>query len=95
MPPKAPFPECVYIASLANPLPCAQDVESVLEASKEVRHGPKLKKVMEVILLMGNYMNSSNKTAGPVHGFKVDFLAKVCTCGSTAEHGDAFSLICP
>jgi hypothetical protein len=54
-----------------------QDVESVLEASKEVRHGPKLKKVMEVILLMGNYMNSSNKNAGPVHGFKIDFLAKV------------------
>jgi hypothetical protein len=56
----------------------SQDVKSVLEASKEVRHSPKLKKVMEVILLMGNYMNSSNKNAGPVHGFKIDFLAKAC-----------------
>jgi hypothetical protein len=33
--------------------------------------------MLELILTVGNYMNSSAKTYEPVHGFDISFLPKV------------------
>jgi len=33
--------------------------------------------MLELILTVGNYMNSSAKTYEPIHGFDISFLPKV------------------
>ena len=33
--------------------------------------------MLELILTVGNYMNSSAKTYEPIHGFDISFLSKV------------------
>jgi hypothetical protein len=49
----------------------------VRTACDHVRHSIQFKKMLELILTVGNYMNSSAKTYEPVHGFDISFLPKV------------------
>ncbi|CAF3654784.1 unnamed protein product [Rotaria sp. Silwood1] len=46
-------------------------------ACDHVRHSIKFKKMLELILTVGNYMNSSAKSYEPVHGFDISFLPKL------------------
>ncbi|XP_063932509.1 protein diaphanous homolog 3-like [Zophobas morio] len=54
-----------------------RDAKCLLDASLEVRNSKKFSSLLEIILLLGNYMNSSIKSVGPVHGFKLEFLTKL------------------
>eukprot|EP00795_Rhopilema_esculentum_P009182 gene9182-16855_t len=56
---------------LRNVLP---RIEAVLKASLSIASSVKLKRIFEVILLFGNYMNGSRR--GQVEGFKLDSLTK-------------------
>ncbi|CAF2133808.1 unnamed protein product [Rotaria magnacalcarata] len=49
----------------------------VRNACNHVRHSMRFKKMLELILTIGNYMNSSAKTYEPVHGFDISFLPKL------------------
>ncbi|CAF2135278.1 unnamed protein product [Rotaria magnacalcarata] len=49
----------------------------VRSACDHVRHSMKFKKMLELILTIGNYMNSSAKSYEPVHGFDISFLPKL------------------
>ena len=44
----------------------------VTSASRSLKSNTKIKKVLEIILAFGNYMNSSKK--GPCYGFKLSSL---------------------
>ncbi|XP_065065568.1 formin-like protein 1 isoform X2 [Rhopilema esculentum] len=57
---------------LRNVLP---RIEAVLKASLSIASSVKLKRIFEVILLFGNYMNGSRR--GQVEGFKLDSLTKL------------------
>eukprot|EP00124_Ichthyophonus_hoferi_P003986 Ihof_evm1s391 gene=Ihof_evmTU1s391 len=61
------------IADLQN------DIQSVRLASEELKTSEKLGQILELILLVGNYMNSSLKNVAPVYGFKMNFLNKLST----------------
>ena len=50
-------------------------------ASKSLRASTKLKKVLELILAFGNYMNSTKK--GPCYGFKLQSLDSLTITKST------------
>ncbi|KJE91529.1 DAAM1 protein [Capsaspora owczarzaki ATCC 30864] len=50
-------------------------VDAVLLASKEVRSSPQLRKVLEILLAFGNYMNRGAR--GNAYGFKLSSLSKV------------------
>jgi hypothetical protein len=50
----------------------------VRNACDHIRHSIRFKKMLELILTVGNYMNSSAKTYEPIHGFDISFLPKVC-----------------
>ncbi len=47
-------------------------VDTVSVASKSLRNSKKMKRVLELILALGNYMNSTKK--GPCYGFKLESL---------------------
>ncbi|CAK9292897.1 unnamed protein product [Gordionus sp. m RMFG-2023] len=47
-------------------------IHSLIVASKSIRNSEKLKKIFEIILAFGNYLNSSRK--GGVYGFKIQSL---------------------
>ncbi|CAF3926013.1 unnamed protein product, partial [Adineta steineri] len=49
----------------------------VRTACDHVRHSLRFKKMLELILTIGNYMNSSAKSYEPVHGFDISFLPKL------------------
>lgn len=54
-----------------------QSFESVLLASIELRASKKLHRLLEIILLLGNYMSACAANATHVQGFKIDFLTKL------------------
>lgn len=45
-------------------------------ACEEIKQNEKFKKVLELVLLLGNYMNSSSKNE-PAYGFEISFLTKL------------------
>ncbi|KAL9923793.1 diaphanous related formin 1 isoform 4-T4 [Glossina fuscipes fuscipes] len=45
-------------------------------ACEEVRNSKKFSKILELILLMGNYMNSGSKSE-PAYGFEISYLTKL------------------
>ncbi|CAF0923074.1 unnamed protein product [Adineta ricciae] len=49
----------------------------VRTACDHVRHSLRFKKMLELILTVGNYMNSSAKSYEPIHGFDISFLPKL------------------
>ncbi|KAI9142770.1 formin homology 2 domain-containing protein [Paraphysoderma sedebokerense] len=51
-------------------------IHTVLSASKELQTSKKLKRMLEVILAIGNYMNGDSFRGG-AYGFNIDFIAKL------------------
>ncbi|KAL7644452.1 UNVERIFIED_CONTAM: hypothetical protein RMT77_005284 [Armadillidium vulgare] len=51
-------------------------VHSIITASRSVKSSNKLRKLLEIILAFGNYMNSSKR--GPAYGFKLSSLDNLC-----------------
>lgn len=47
-------------------------VDTVASASKSLKNSTKMKKILELILALGNYMNSTKK--GPAYGFRLQSL---------------------
>merc|ERR1712168_1317449 len=58
-------------------------VENILEASKEISRSYKLKKLFELILAYGNYMNRGNR--GNASGFKISSLNKIIDTKSSVD----------
>jgi len=58
-------------------------VEALLKASKEIHGSKKLRKVLEIILALGNYMNKG--TRGNAYGFKLQSLSKIIDTKSSAD----------
>lgn len=52
------------------------DVVSVTAACEEVRKSESFSKLLEIILLVGNYMNSGSHN-GKAFGFSISYLSKV------------------
>lgn len=55
-------------------------VNALIAASMSLRNSQKVKKMLEIILAFGNYMNSSKR--GPVYGFKLQSLDMLVDCKS-------------
>ena len=53
-----------------------QDVVAATAGLEEVKQSGKFAKILELILLMGNYMNSGSKKAQSV-GFQINYLTQV------------------
>lgn len=49
-----------------------QQVHAVISASGSVKTSKKLRRVLEIVLAFGNYLNSSKR--GPAYGFKLQSL---------------------
>ena len=60
-----------------NMLTCLQDIVAGTTACEEVRHSKKFAEILELILLLGNVMNSGSRN-GQAFGFEISFLPKVC-----------------
>uniref|UniRef100_A0A672KE82 Formin-like protein 3 n=1 Tax=Sinocyclocheilus grahami TaxID=75366 RepID=A0A672KE82_SINGR len=56
-------------------------LNAIIAASASVKSSPKLKKILEIILALGNYMNSSKR--GSVYGFKFQSLDLLLDTKST------------
>ena len=54
-----------------------QDIVAATAACEEVKQSGRLKKVLELVLLIGNYMNAGSKKEQTI-GFEMSFLNKVC-----------------
>lgn len=52
-----------------------KQINAVISASLSIKQSKKLKKLLEIILAFGNYMNSSKR--GPVYGFKLQSLETI------------------
>jgi hypothetical protein len=75
--PASPRVSCVVRASCVSCVVCAeQDVDAVLAACDEVKKSTKFKKVLEVVLALGNYLNGGS-FRGAAYGFKLDALNKL------------------
>lgn len=53
-----------------------QDIVSGTAACEEVKSSGKFAKILELLLLLGNYMNTGSNNAG-AYGFEISFLTKV------------------
>ncbi|XP_034036949.1 protein diaphanous homolog 1-like [Thalassophryne amazonica] len=60
------------------------DVVSVTAACEEVRNSQSFSKLLQIILLVGNYMNSGSRN-GKAFGFTLSYLCKLCDTKS-ADH---------
>lgn len=58
-------------------------IVSVLEASKEVARSKKLKKLLEIILALGNYMNRGQR--GNAVGFRISSLNRLTDTKSSSS----------
>jgi hypothetical protein len=58
-------------------------IDAVLSASLSVFRSARLKKIFEIILAFGNYMNSSRR--GAVYGFRLESLSKLADTRSTYD----------
>ncbi|KAH7965331.1 hypothetical protein HPB49_006076 [Dermacentor silvarum] len=62
-----------YIASFAENIQIiTPQVHAITAASRAIKNSKRLRKLLEVILAFGNYMNSSKR--GPAYGFKLQSL---------------------
>ncbi|XP_049600554.1 delphilin isoform X1 [Syngnathus scovelli] len=53
--------------------------ECINKASSELRSSKKLAKILEFVLAMGNYLNSSQPKSNKTTGFKINFLTELST----------------
>jgi len=58
------------------------DILIIITACKELKHSPKLSKMLEIILSIGNYMNGDSFRGG-AFGFNIDLLTKLQDVKST------------
>ena len=54
----------------------SQNVVNATAACREVKTSPKFCKFLELVLLMGNYMNAGSRNEGSM-GFEMNYLTKV------------------
>ena len=54
-----------------------KELVAARQACETVRRSKRFPKLVELVLTIGNYMNSSGKTYEPVYGFDISFLPKV------------------
>jgi dishevelled associated activator of morphogenesis len=54
---------------------CKTQIESLVRAAQEVRTSDKLKAILELVLALGNYMNTGARAGA--YGFKLNTLLKV------------------
>uniref|UniRef100_A0A2C9KSY1 FH2 domain-containing protein n=1 Tax=Biomphalaria glabrata TaxID=6526 RepID=A0A2C9KSY1_BIOGL len=54
---------------------CKQRIDAVFEASKEVFRSRRFKKLLELVLALGNFMNKGQR--GNALGFKISSLGKM------------------
>lgn len=52
------------------------DIVAATAACEEVKRSKKFARILELILLLGNYMNSGSRN-GQAFGFEISFLTKV------------------
>ena len=62
---------------------CKPKVEAVLKASREVYSSKKLRRLLEIVLAFGNYMNRGAR--GNASGFKVSSLNKIMDTKSSVH----------
>ncbi|XP_062508568.1 delphilin-like isoform X2 [Corticium candelabrum] len=53
------------------------DFEDIILASTELQNSMKFKKLLELILAIGNYMNTGNMRVGGASGFRIGYLTKL------------------
>ena len=61
---------------LNNSIVCVQDIVTATAALEEVKQSGKFRKILELILLMGNYMNAGSRNEKSI-GFEFSFITKV------------------
>lgn len=61
------------------------DIVAGTAACEEVKRSKKFARILELILLLGNYMNSGSKN-GQAFGFEISFLTKVCSAANYVAH---------
>jgi len=67
-------------------------LNAVISASMSIRSSQKLKKILEIILAFGNYMNSAKR--GAVYGFKLASLETLVDTKSTDKKQNLLHYIC-
>ena len=67
-------------------------LKAVISASMSIRNSEKLKKILEIILAFGNYMNSGKR--GSVYGFKLTSLEALVETKSTDKSQNLLHYIC-
>lgn len=68
---------------IKNILVCLHFLPAVLKASEEVLKSKKLRKMLELVLAFGNYMNRGQR--GNAVGFKIGSLGKIHDTKSSVE----------
>lgn len=67
---------CPNVYNVMFSLRC-QDIVGATLACEETRDSKKFARLLELVLLVGNYLNSGTKNAQAV-GFEISYLPKVC-----------------
>lgn len=53
------------------------DLEKIIEASVQLQSSKHLKRILEIVLAIGNYMNAGHKRIGAAQGFRISFLTQL------------------
>lgn len=61
-----------------------QDIVVATAACEEVKNSSKFARLLELVLLVGNYMNTGSRNA-QAFGFEINFLTKVKYCVYTCS----------
>ncbi|KAL4718316.1 hypothetical protein ACJJTC_009735 [Scirpophaga incertulas] len=75
-PPPPGGPGCPPPPPFGGPMAPRMDIVSGTAACEEVKSSGKFAKILELLLLLGNYMNTGSNNAG-AYGFEISFLTKV------------------
>ncbi|NXM97988.1 FMNL3 protein, partial [Sylvia borin] len=75
------FPPGWMCINQSSPHVSPQQLHAIIAASVSIKSSQKLKKILEIILALGNYMNSSKR--GAVYGFKLQSLDLLLETKST------------
>lgn len=68
------------------------DIVAATAACEEVKNSKKFARILELILLLGNYMNSGSKN-GQAFGFEFNFLTKVRTARHVSQSPRAIDVV--
>eukprot|EP01134_Creolimax_fragrantissima_P001983 CFRG1983T1 len=56
---------------------CRKEIDAVRLAAVELKTSKHFKKLLEIVLLVGNYMNASVTKGQPISGFQIEFINKL------------------